>query len=68
MGVMKSISLDIAEISERIIKEVEERSLKEFPGKPRIEFVKKAANSYKYLLLEGVGAELIRASAEYKEE
>ena len=62
MGVMKSISLDIAEISERIIKEVEERSLKEFPGKPQ------AINAYKYLLLEGVGAELIRASANYKEE
>lgn len=62
MGVMKSISLDIAEISERIIKEIEERSSKEFPGKPH------AANSYNYLLLEGVGAELIRASAEYKEE
>ena len=59
---MKSISLDIAEISERIIKEVEERSLKEFPGKPQ------AINAYKYLLLEGVGAELIRASANYKEE
>ena len=63
MGVMKSISLDILEISERIIKEIEERSrLNEFPGKPR------AANSYMYLLLEGVGAELIRASADYKEE
>lgn len=61
MGVMKSISLDIAEISERIIKEIEERSSKEFSGKPQ------AANSYMYLLLEGVGAELIRASAEYKE-
>lgn len=61
MGVMKAISLDVAEISERIIKELNERSLKEFPGKPQ------AANSYNYLLLEGVGAELIRASAEYKE-
>lgn len=60
MGVMKSISLDIAEISERIIKEIHERSLKEFTGG--------AANSYIYLLLEGVGAELIRASADYKEE
>lgn len=62
MGVMKSISLDIAEISERIIKELEERALKGFPGKPQ------AANSYIYLLLEGVGAELIRASADYQEE
>lgn len=63
MGVMKSISLDIAEISERIIKELEERSrLNEFPGKPQ------AVNAYMYLLLEGVGAELIRASADYKEE
>lgn len=62
MGVMKSISLDIAEISEKVFKELEERSLKEFQGKPQ------AANSYMYLLLEGVGAELIRASADYKEE
>lgn len=62
MGAMKSISLDIAEISEEIIKEVYERSLKEFPSKPR------AINAYRYLLLEGVGAELIRASANYKEE
>jgi hypothetical protein len=62
MGVMKSISLDIAEISEKVFKELEERALKEFPGKPQ------AANSYMYLLLEGVGAELIRASADYKEE
>lgn len=62
MGVMKSISLDIAEISEKVIKELEERSVKEFPGKPQ------AANSYMYILLEGVGAELIRASADYKEE
>lgn len=62
MGVMKSISLDIAEISERVIKEIWERSLEEFPGKPQ------AAKSYIYLLLEGVGAELIRASADYKEE
>ncbi len=62
MGVMKSISLDIAEISEVILKDFEERSLREFPGKPQ------AANSYMYLLLEGVGAELIRASADYKEE
>lgn len=62
MGVMKSISLDIAEISEKVFKELEERALKEFPGKPQ------AANSYIYLLLEGVGAELIRASADYKEE
>lgn len=62
MGVMKSISLDIAEISEKVFKEIEERSLKEFPGKPQ------AANSYIYLLLEGVGAELIRASIDYKEE
>lgn len=61
MGVMKAISLDIAEISERIIKEINERSLKEFPGKPQ------ATNAYNYLLLEGVGAELIRASAEHKE-
>ena len=61
MGVMKAISLDIAEISERIVKEINERSLKEFQGKPQ------AANSYIYLLLEGVGTELIRASAEYKE-
>ena len=62
MGVMKSIALDVSEISEKIIKEIYERSLKEFPGKPQ------AANSYIYLLLEGIGAELIRASAEYKEE
>ena len=62
MGAMKSISLDITEISEKIIKEICERSLKEFPGKPQ------AVNAYKYLLLEGVGAELIRASADSKEE
>lgn len=62
MGVMKSISLDIAEISEKIIKEISERSVNEFYGKP------KGINAYKYILLEGVGAELIRASADYKEE
>lgn len=62
MGVMKSISLDVMEISERIIKEVYERSLNEFPGTPQ------AVRSYMYLLLEGVGAELIRASADYKEK
>ena len=62
MGVMKSIHLDIEEISEKFFKELWERALKEFPGKPQ------AATSYMYLLLEGVGAELIRASADYKEE
>ena len=62
MGVMKSISLDIAEISEKFIKEIYEHSLEEFQGKYT------AVTAYNYLLLEGVGAELIRASAKYKEE
>lgn len=59
MGAMKTLHYDIKEATEKIIKELDERSPKTFPGS--------SANAYKYLFLEGVGAELIRASAKYME-
>lgn len=62
MGAMKTLHIDIKETTEKIIKELDERFPKTFPGS--------SASVYKYLFLEGVGAELIRASAKYmpKEE
>lgn len=60
MGAMKTLHFDIKEATEKIIKELDKRSQKSFPGS--------AANAYKYLFLEGVGTELIRASAKYMEE
>lgn len=60
MGAMKTLYFDIKEASEKIIKELDTRPLSSFFG----DF--QAVNTYKYLFLEGLGAELIRASAKYK--